>query len=264
MTGLAAYLRSRSHQGSRTAPPEKDTLAMRPIPKITLGLAAVALGVTPASAAELPRVAVPQAQADYAPRTVLNDGADEAHNRRYRYHRRDRDRIDAGDVIAGALIIGGIFAIASAASSNNDRYDRDYLSNDDFDRAVDRCVRQVERGQRIGSVDNVGRTRAGYSVSGTLYDGTPFACQVSGSGRVLDVDYGYGGVRYQSGGEVYGEPRYGDRQYSDDAYARARSQTYSAPAGNAQPAYPGGPLPGEDYGEDPYAGDDGDYPGEPY
>ena len=38
---------------------------------------------------------------------------------------RDRDRgIDAGDVIAGALIIGGIAAVASAAKNN--RYDDRY------------------------------------------------------------------------------------------------------------------------------------------
>ena len=41
---------------------------------------------------------------------------------------RDRDRgdgIDAGDIIAGALIIGGIAAIASAAGNDGyDRYDR--------------------------------------------------------------------------------------------------------------------------------------------
>lgn len=44
---------------------------------------------------------------------------------------RDRDGISAGDVIAGALIIGGIAAVASAASNSNDRYDRDYR----YDRA---------------------------------------------------------------------------------------------------------------------------------
>ena len=43
---------------------------------------------------------------------------------------RDHDGISAGDVIAGALIIGGIAAVASAASNNN-RYDRDYR----YDRA---------------------------------------------------------------------------------------------------------------------------------
>ena len=38
-----------------------------------------------------------------------------------RYDHRDRDGIDAGDIIAGALIIGGIAAVASAAGRG--RYD---------------------------------------------------------------------------------------------------------------------------------------------
>lgn len=224
---------------------------MREFSKISLGCAVAALAVSPVQAAELPRVAPPAAEAQFATTTVLNDNADEAdQRRRYRYHRRHRDRIDAGNVIAGALIIGGIFAVASAIDNSsrnnrNNRYDNDYVSNDDFDRAVDRCVDRVERDQRIGSVDNVGRTRNGYSVSGTLYNGTNFSCQVSGTGRVLGVDYGFSGVRYQSGGDVYGDP-----QYSDDAYARARQNSYSTPDSNAEPAYPGGPLPGEDQYED--------------
>lgn len=248
---------------------------MRQISKVSLGAAVAALAVSPVQAAELPQVVVPGVQADYATQTVLNDGADEAEQRRrYRYRRHhDRDRVDAGDVIAGALIIGGIFAIASAASRNDrddrydrydrdDRYDRETVSNSDFDRAVDSCVERVEREQRIGSVENVGRTRTGYSVTGTLYSGNGFACQVSGTGRVLSVDYGFDGVSYQSSGDTYGDP-----QYSDDTYARARAQTYSTPdsysdggADSAQPAYPGGPVPGEDYSD--YG--DGYDEGEPY
>tara|TARA_B100000678_G_scaffold245674_1_gene218193 strand:- start:1583 stop:2359 length:777 start_codon:yes stop_codon:yes gene_type:complete len=228
---------------------------MGQISRISIAAALAALAVTPVHAAELPRIPAHAAQAGYAVQSVLSDGADEANQyRRYRY-RHHRDRTDLGDVIAGALIIGGIFAVASAATKSNDRYDRndrDYVSNDAFDRAVDRCVDRVEREQRIGSVDNVGRTRSGYSVSGSLYNGTPFSCQVSGSGRVLSVDFGRGGVAYQSGGDVYGDP-----QFSDDTYARARAGTYSTPDRTAQPAYPGGPVPGDDgYDSDPY-GDEG-------
>lgn len=213
---------------------------MGKISRLSLGAAVAALVVVPAQGAELPGAAAPWAQADYATQTVLNDGADEAEQRRRYRYRRHRDRIDAGDVIAGALIIGGIFAVLNASNNRNDnRYDRDDISNDAFDNAVDACVDRVERDQRIGSVDNVGRTSRGYSVSGTLYSGAGFRCQVSGAGRVLDIDYG-GGVTYQSGGETYG-----DGQYSDETYARLRSNTYSTPDSNAQPAYPGGPLPGE-------------------
>ena len=219
----------------------------------------------------------------YAVQTVLNDGADEAeHGRRYRRHR--DDGIDAGDVIAGALIIGGIFAVASAVDSSNkrdDRYDQDYQANADFDRAVDACVNRVGRDERVGSVDKVGRTRSGYSVSGTLASGNSFSCQVSASGRVSDVDYGYGGVTYQSGGQTYGEPQYAssgysDVQYSDETYARARADTYSrpdaysqpdsyaTPDSNAQPAYPGGPVPGQQYEDYDEGLDDGYGMAEPY
>ena len=77
---------------------------------------------------------------------------------------RDRDGIDAGDVIAGALIIGGIAAVASAASKNRDRdyryrdgyryRDRDRYGYDygyrrgNPRRAIEKCVRAVERDAR--------------------------------------------------------------------------------------------------------------------
>ncbi len=78
-----------------------------------------------------------------------------------RHH--DRDGISAGDVIAGALVIGGIAAIASAASNNNrdyrydragygdygynygNRYNRGYGYAENPRRAVEQCVRAAER-----------------------------------------------------------------------------------------------------------------------
>lgn len=54
---------------------------------------------------------------------------------------RDRNGVSVGDIIAGALIIGGIAVVASAASNNNDRDyrdGRDYRNNNDgyrYDRA---------------------------------------------------------------------------------------------------------------------------------
>lgn len=104
----------------------------------------------------------------------------------YRHH--DRDGISAGDVIAGALIIGGIAAIASAASKN----DRGYYRDDDYryDRAgygdrsgyrgnprqaVEQCVYAAERyaGQRYGQADvtdirQVRDTGYGYDVRGRI------------------------------------------------------------------------------------------------
>lgn len=106
---------------------------------------------------------------------------------------RDRDGISAGDVIAGALIIGGIAAVASAA--NNDRgYDRDYRYDragyGDYDRgygydrgyrgsprrAVEQCVRTAEREASrysygradVTDVRDIRETRWGYEIRGRI------------------------------------------------------------------------------------------------
>ena len=112
-----------------------------------------------------------------------------------RDHYRDNDRIDAGDVIAGALIIGGIAAIASASSNHSgyrdyDRYDnryrdhyrddnyRDNRWNEDYGygsrQAVDQCVRAAQRDAnrygraRITDVTDIDRVDGGYRVRGRL------------------------------------------------------------------------------------------------
>lgn len=77
--------------------------------------------------------------------------------------RRDRDGISVGDVIAGAVIIGGIAAIASASSNNNDRYDRDYR----YDRAG-----YGDYGRDNGRYDNRGYDNRGYDNRGG-YGGSP-------------------------------------------------------------------------------------------
>ena len=121
-----------------------------------------------------------------------------------------RDRhdggIDAGDVIAGALVIGGIAAIAAAASDNdNNRYDnarygygRDYsydragydgYGRDGYGRgygrggwggnprqAVEQCVRAAERDAGrfsygradVTDVRSVRETRYGYEIRGRI------------------------------------------------------------------------------------------------
>jgi hypothetical protein len=106
-----------------------------------------------------------------------------ADNGRHRGH----DGIDAGDVIAGALIIGGIAAVASAASRGDrgydrrydrggyDRYDYGYYRNGYGSRvAVEQCVRAAERDAsrfgraRITDVTSINRIRGGYEVRGRL------------------------------------------------------------------------------------------------
>jgi hypothetical protein len=101
-----------------------------------------------------------------------------------------RDRIDAGDIIAGALIIGGIAAIASAASDGDryyrsDRYrygDRRYGGYDygyyrdgySSRRAVEQCVNAARREAsrygwaRVTDVTRIDRVRGGYEVRGRL------------------------------------------------------------------------------------------------
>jgi hypothetical protein len=110
---------------------------------------------------------------------------------------RDRDGISAGEVIAGALVIGGIAAILSDNDRDNRYSDRDYRYDragygDDYRRggydrgygygnrhggsraAVDQCVNAVERwGNRYSRSDvtrifDIDRTRYGYRVSGNL------------------------------------------------------------------------------------------------
>ncbi len=117
-----------------------------------------------------------------------------------------RDRIDAGDVIAGALIIGGIAAIASASSNRDDGYygnsrsygnygraygDRygNYENGYDSRRAVDQCVNAARREAgrngwaRVTDVTSIDRVRGGYEVRGRLV--------VETRGRGYDRGYYY-------------------------------------------------------------------------
>ena len=127
-----------------------------------------------------------------------------------------RDRIDAGDVIAGILIIGGIAAIASAASSHKrDRRDEDrrpeyprdrangYGNDNDqqwnqqgqqngsVDSAVARCSNEVSRGSgRNVSVETINRDGDGWRVSGRTGEGADFTCSVDSSGQIRNVQVG--------------------------------------------------------------------------
>ncbi|MCY1672195.1 hypothetical protein OVA07_14405 [Novosphingobium sp. SL115] len=110
---------------------------------------------------------------------------------------RDRGGVDGGDIIAGALVIGGIAAIAAAASANNnDRYgygdgndwrgrdgwnDSGRYRNDAYGRgnsrsAIEQCVRAAERNASrysygradVTDVRDVKATRWGYEVKGRI------------------------------------------------------------------------------------------------
>lgn len=132
-----------------------------------------------------------------------------------RDHWDDDDGIGAGEIIAGAVIIGGLAAILS--SGDDDRYDRydnrRYGHNNrrygGSRQAVNRCVRAVERrGSRYGRVDvtritDIDRERRGYEIKGRVvvrdgyrgrwdrgrnYDRGRFKCDVR-YGRIRDIDF---------------------------------------------------------------------------
>lgn len=197
-------------------------------------VAAISLVATPVAALELPRSAPAIYQVDKA----------NGWGRRYHHH----DRIDAGDVLAGVLILGGIAAIASAASKSKQReanypapppypqQDRQGYRDNGYgypsdgrglDDAVSMCVDQVERGRdRVGSVDSANRTAEGWTVSGALEGGAGFTCRIDNEGRIRALDIG---------GSRAGLAPAVDRQYSDEAYARARMASQSNEPGVAPP-----------------------------
>jgi hypothetical protein len=166
----------------------------------------------------------------------------------------ERDSINAGDVIAGALIIGGLAAVLSGERDNRDgRYDRDYRRGDDRDYrgggydnrgydnrgygysnqgngrdAVNQCVQAAEQwGSRysrvkVTEIRDIDRTRYGYKVSGNLVlrDGWQGN---RGYGRNYDRDgrYGYG----RGGYDRYGRSGY-DRGGYDRGYDQGRFACY--------------------------------------
>lgn len=129
-------------------------------------------------------------------------------------HSRHHDRgIDGGDVLAGILIIGGIAAIASAASksSKDKRAQEDYRYPDTpaqrdrsagygedsrpqwqegsgINGAINRCMDEIDRGEtRVDSVDGVNREGEGWRVQGRVKGGSNFTCAIDGEGRIRQV-----------------------------------------------------------------------------
>lgn len=221
--------------------------------------AALSLSITPASAAELLATGTPRSDVEVQSAWSPDDDI-AANHRRYRY-RRDRD-IDAGDVIAGVLIIGGIAAIANAANrGRDDSYrDRDWRYPDSdgagwrgddprgLDRAVRQCVGAIERDSRVETVDSANREGDGWRVTGSLYNGAGFSCSVGADGRIESIEAGGQDFGSDDAGGDYGYSE--DRQWNDDRYAEERAridgQADSEEMAGPQPAYPGGPVEGEE------------------
>lgn len=135
---------------------------------------------------------------------------------------RDRDRIGAGEIIAGAVVIGGIAALAGAFDGDRDRWDHRDYRGDRWDRrgygfnggprdAVEHCVRAAENqarrfgGYRYANVTNVrdlDRTRFGFRIQGWIemgdsarwggrgrgFDRVRFTCRLDGRGAPL-IDF---------------------------------------------------------------------------
>lgn len=190
--------------------------------RIAAVLAAVSFVSTPALAASLPVPSAPRSVD--APVGAWSPTVDVAHDRGWGRHHHD-EGIDGGDLLAGILILGGIAAIASAASSaskhkqsGQSRYEpprypseqaqpqqqvpdyrdpaprQDWNASADMSRlddAADACVDAVSS---RGEVDHVYRvdpsgTGSGYRVAGDFTSGKTFACEVNGD-RVDSVNYG--------------------------------------------------------------------------
>lgn len=171
---------------------------------------------------------------------------------RGRHHRRGST---AGDILTGVLILGTIAAVANATKRNSERrsYPQRYPDPDRrFDRrdggpqgldgAANQCLREVERNARARDVSRVERTASGWRVQGSMADGASFSCSIGADGRIDRVDIG--GRAATSGHVDTGV----DRQYDDETYRSAAARVDETVP---QPAYPGGPLPGEDEAEIP-------------
>lgn len=277
-------------------------------------LAALSMVSTPGLAAELPQGLVQSGQgsavfADFDTTrfdiTTFDSDTDIAEWRGRGWRRggwrggwRGHRRVDAGDVIAGVLILGGIAAVASAANNNRRRdrevvvverdrrdYDRrDYDWREDrrrfdprdrrgdngtrgLDNAVDQCVDEIQRDVRVDSVNSVDRTARGWVVTGSLFNGSGFTCAIDNNGRIDAIEYGdFRGAAYdpaRAGGQADGQ--YDDTTYlaarrtMDDALSGNRTRTFEATGradaplvevdADLRPAYPGGPLPGEQFPE---------------
>ena len=110
----------------------------------------------------------------------------EARGRHWRHH----DNVDAGDVVAGVALVGGIAAIASAIKSNNRQRQ---------DAAVDDCAREAESRAdgRVSAIVSVHKSKGYYTVEGVV-DGGPgsggglsFLCTVRNH-RIYAFDTGGG------------------------------------------------------------------------
>jgi hypothetical protein len=132
---------------------------------------------------------------------------------------RDRDGISAGEIIAGALIIGGIAAVAGSIGNDRNRtyggpyYGDDYRYNNRYDdrygynnrygnprSAVQQCVNAAQQTanryagrSRVTDIRDIDNRRNGYRVKGTII------VNERNRGWNRDYNYRYGGRDYDTG-----------------------------------------------------------------
>lgn len=213
-------------------------------------VAAVSLAASPAAAVDLPVAshAPVEATSHYGPWVSVGIGGGWGGGYRGRHHRHRRGST-VGDILTGVLILGTIAAVANSAKraqqhrSYPDRYPYPERRGDyrpdgpqGLEGAADMCLREVERNARAREVTRVERSAGGWLVTGAMVDGLAFSCSIGADGRIERVDVG---GRAQEIGSA-------DRQHDDERYRSARADVDVAADTGPQPAYPGGPLPGEE------------------
>lgn len=133
-----------------------------------------------------------------------------------------RDGISVGDIIAGAVVIGGIAAVAGAIGRGNDyRYDDRYYRNGNYNyyngnprAAVEQCVNAANRDARsrgyryaqVTQVRDVNDTRYGWKIKGNLV--------VDGSGGYYNNNRGWND-RYN---DRYNNGRYGYQRQDSGSF----------------------------------------------
>jgi len=124
-----------------------------------------------------------------------------------------------------------------------------------IDGAIDRCSEVVGIDAGVAGVDEVDRTGTGWSVRGTLADGQSFSCDIGSDGQIERLGNGAFSSNDGRRAAPY-RPQRAEGQWSDERYTGARGSLASASRGydeplvpltsDRMPAYPGGPLPGEE------------------
>jgi len=155
---------------------------------------------------------------------------------------------------------------------NDRRVQRRSTGSSGLENAVSQCVDRIEQDIRVDSVDSVDRNGDGWLVTGALFNGSGFQCRIGNDGRIADIDYG-GFVSSGASGGDYGENRFegatrAEGQLDDNTYFAARGNVAAQPESQSveqvaerpseplvplsserAPAYPGGPVAGEEYPE---------------